>query len=91
MAPIPPGRMYVMSLAVDPSCRGRGIGARLVDAVTVEARAGGLDAVALDVAEQNSGAIRFYVREGFTKVAEGRVPMTRTTPAMAMIRMERGV
>lgn len=91
IAPIPPGRMYVMSLAVEPSHRRRGIGARLLDAVSQEARRQELAAVALDVAGENDGAVRFYVREGFVRVSESRVPGAGTTPAMTTIRMERGI
>jgi ribosomal protein S18 acetylase RimI-like enzyme len=91
MAPIGPGRMYVMSLAVDPARRGEGIGAKLLARVCEEARADGLRAVALDVSSDNERAIRFYRREGFTTVSEARVPATRSMPVFGMVRMERTV
>ena len=91
MTAIPPGRMYVMSLAVLPEHRGRGIGARLLDAVSGEAAAAGLSALALDVASDNEAAIRFYVREGFHRVSEAHIPASRRTPALGVVRMERPV
>jgi ribosomal protein S18 acetylase RimI-like enzyme len=91
MAPIPSGRVYVMSLAVVPEHRGRGIGARLLDRVSEEAREKGMQAVALDVAADNERAIRFYRREGFETVSEAHVPASRATPALGALRMERPV
>src|SRR5207249_1289727 len=80
-----------MSLAVLPEHRGRGIGARLLDAVSGEAAAAGLSALALDVAADNEAAIRFYVREGFHRVSEAHIPASRRTPALGVVRMERPV
>jgi ribosomal protein S18 acetylase RimI-like enzyme len=88
MAPIPPGRCYVTSLAVLPDERRQGTGAMLLRAVAQEARGRGLAAVALDVASHNEAAIRFYRREGFVVVSECRLPATGSTPALGAIRME---
>jgi ribosomal protein S18 acetylase RimI-like enzyme len=89
MAPIPSGRIYVMSLAVEADWRGDGIGVRLLDAVSAEAARDRMQAVALDVAPENGDAIRFYLREGFQRISEGHVPASRSAPALGAIRMER--
>lgn len=60
-----PDEAHVMTVAVDPSSQGRGIGARLV-AGTLEAVArAGLDAVTLEVRAGNVAARRLYRRAGF--------------------------
>ena len=89
MAPIPPRRMYVMSLAVLAPERGRGMGAALLREVSDEARSAGLRAVALDVAVGNEAAIRFYRREGFVTVSERRPSGAEDASGLGAIRMER--
>ena len=56
-------------VAVDRSRRRLGIASRLVDALVAEARAIGLDAVLLEVADGNTGAIALYERHGFERIA----------------------
>jgi ribosomal protein S18 acetylase RimI-like enzyme len=68
MAPIASTSLYVMSLAVAPERRSRGIGARLLRRALEEARLLDLRSVALDVARENVRAIEFYRREGFVPV-----------------------
>ena len=87
MRPVGDDVLYVVSLAVDPEWRSRGIGRALLSRVQEEAARVGLRAVALDVAAGNREAIRFYVREGFTKVEGG----AGRAEAPALIRMERPV
>jgi ribosomal protein S18 acetylase RimI-like enzyme len=91
VAPLSPDVLYIMSLAVAPELRGTGIGALLLRVALAEAAAARLRAVALDVARDNAGAIRFYVREGFAILSERSTPARRGLPAMASVRMERAV
>jgi GNAT superfamily N-acetyltransferase len=60
------GRAYLHMdcLFLRSGTRGRGLGARLMDAVTAEARALGLSEVQWQTPAWNEGAIRFYSRLG---------------------------
>jgi ribosomal protein S18 acetylase RimI-like enzyme len=62
-----PGSLYLAGLAVESGWRGRGIGARLMDATEARADALGLDRVSLICFEANEGAMRFYRRRGYTE------------------------
>ena len=88
---IPADVLYVMSLAVLPGRRGRGIGAALLARVGEEAAGLGVRAVALDVDAGNGRGIASYRREGFEPVAEVAAPASRGLPPLASIRMERPV
>ena len=55
----------VESLSVARGARGRGIGTLLMDAVRAAARDRGAERLFVGVAHANSGALRFYEREGF--------------------------
>ena len=59
---------FVVALFVRPAARGLGIGAMLLDRAR-QMYPGGLN---LSVYELNTGAQRFYLREGFAEVPEGR-------------------
>jgi ribosomal protein S18 acetylase RimI-like enzyme len=88
MAPVASTSLYVMSLAVAPERRSRGIGARLLHRALDEARLLGLRSVALDVARDNVRAIEFYRREEFVPV-DPSIPGFRG--ARAGLRMVRSV
>jgi ribosomal protein S18 acetylase RimI-like enzyme len=88
MPHIPQDSLYVISLAVAPQSRNKGIGSVLLRRVVEEAVEAGLRSVALDVAADNDGGIRFYEREGFVTIAERRAPSRRGLPAFASKRME---
>lgn len=62
-----PGSLYLAGLAVEAGWRGRGIGARLIDATEARADALGLDRLSLICFEANEGALRFYRRRGFAE------------------------
>jgi ribosomal-protein-alanine N-acetyltransferase len=55
----------VLTVAVDPAVRGRGIGRALVEASAVKAAAAGATAVFLEVAVDNAPALALYKRAGF--------------------------
>jgi ribosomal protein S18 acetylase RimI-like enzyme len=55
----------IESLSVAPDARGGGIGALLMDAVRAATRDAGAERLFAGVAHANSGALRFYEREGF--------------------------
>ena len=60
---------YVDDLVVLPDARRDGLGARLLDAVAAEARAGGIETLALDTALDNALGQRFYFRYGMLPAA----------------------
>lgn len=64
-----PGVMGLFAMWIEPEARGSGAGAQLVEAVIAWARAGRFERVVLDVADENTAAIRLYERHGF--VANG--------------------
>jgi ribosomal protein S18 acetylase RimI-like enzyme len=66
---------FITEVWVEPSVRGRGVGAALIDRAVVEARRAGAGAVHLVVRPGNRGAIRVYERSGFKTVP--RALMTR--------------
>ncbi|MFW5743419.1 MAG: GNAT family N-acetyltransferase [Spirochaetota bacterium] len=65
-----PGEFYVEFLIVDAAMRGRGIGARLMDAMEAKAREADARRFTLDVAAKNAGGRRFYERRGMTRVPD---------------------
>lgn len=62
----------LLSLGVAADHRGRGIGARLLDAVMVWASANNAKKLHLEVAEENDAAVCLYARRGLVQV--GRRP-----------------
>ncbi len=57
---------------VSSRCRGRGVGAALVEDMLAQARAAGVETVTLQCRGNNHGAIRLYRRWGFAEF--GRLP-----------------
>lgn len=60
-----PGLTNLVAMYVSPSARRRGVGAALVRAALLEARAQGRHVVHLEVASSNHGARSLYERTGF--------------------------
>jgi ribosomal protein S18 acetylase RimI-like enzyme len=61
-------------IVVDPECRSRGVGRRLLDAVLEYARSRGLSQLVLSTAERNEAAQRFFESVGFRRTM---IEMTR--------------
>jgi ribosomal-protein-alanine N-acetyltransferase len=58
----------VTRVAVDPSCRRRGVGSQLLASLLATPDSAGLDAVLLEVAAGNAAARALYERHGFEPV-----------------------
>lgn len=67
--PEPPLRLF--DITVRGSARGRGIGRRLLDGVTEEARRRGYEAVGLSVLADNAAALHLYESSGFAPNRHG--------------------
>lgn len=65
-----PGEAELISMWLDPAVRGRGVGARLVDAVVQWARERGAARLRLWVTEGNEPAVALYRRSGFAFTGE---------------------
>ena len=59
-----------LAIAVVPNARGKGVGAKLLDALLDRARAEGYEAISLSVDRNNAGAIGLYERYGFERIGE---------------------
>jgi len=64
---------YICGMALFPEYRGRGIGSRLLALAEEHGRADGFGTVSLIVFEQNTGALRLYLRAGFREVKRAAV------------------
>jgi ribosomal-protein-alanine N-acetyltransferase len=59
---------HILDVAVDPACRGKGVGRLLVQRVLDDCRIGGASFVSLEVRVSNDAAIALYQGMGFTEV-----------------------
>ena len=66
------GEADMMNLAVDPSCRGQGVGVKLVEALMERLRTNGVYRLTLEVRVSNAPAIGLYEKLGFRQL--GRRP-----------------
>lgn len=71
------GEAEILTLAVAPDARRRGIGARLVQGFLAEAQNRAATSVFLEVAANNQGAIGLYLQSGFAEVGVRRGYYTR--------------
>jgi len=62
----------ILTLAVAPEARRRGVGLALVGAATGLARQGGASSLILEVGEDNPGAVVLYERTGFVQTGRRR-------------------
>lgn len=82
----PDDEVYLVGMWVAGAARGSGAAADLVDAALARARADGRRRVALDVARENSRALRFYLRRGFALTGEtGTMPWDPTCVEERMV------
>jgi [ribosomal protein S18]-alanine N-acetyltransferase len=61
---------HILNVAVDPACRGMGVGRLLVQRVMDDCRASGAAFVSLEVRVSNSAAISLYRQLGFAAVGQ---------------------
>ncbi|WP_295872347.1 N-acetyltransferase [uncultured Zhongshania sp.] len=57
--------LYLCHIAVREDCRGKGVAAQMINFMAAKARGGHYRYLSLDVAEQNSNALRLYEQMGF--------------------------
>ncbi len=85
------GEAELLTLAVAPEARGRGLGLRLVMRFLYQARLRGADTAFLEVAADNTPARMVYDRAGFTvagrRKAYYRLPDGRAVDAIVMRRV----
>lgn len=62
----PAHRGHIITLDVISSARAQGIGSMLINEIETRFRAAGCDSIFLEVAVNNSVAMRFYKRHGFS-------------------------
>lgn len=64
------GEGEILTIAVDPSSRGRGLGRRLMEEAARRAYRDRVEALFLEVEESNKAAVGLYLSLGFKKVGE---------------------
>ena len=79
-----PGEAWVLSAAVRPEHRGRGLGAALLEDVRAVLVARGAHALFLTVHPENAGAVRLYRRAGFRVEGEEARYFGPTEPRLVM-------
>ncbi len=84
---IAPDEGQITNVAVHPDAHRQGLGRMIVDALTEEARARGLEQISLEVRVSNQAAITLYERTGF-EVAGRRKSFYRrpTEDALVMLK-----
>ena len=80
------GQAEILTIAVDPSARRRGIGRALVAATAGVAANSGASAVFLEVDVSNASAIALYHGEGFVKVGVRKGYYTHGADALVLRR-----
>ncbi len=85
------GEAELLTLAVAPEARGRGLGYRLVSRFLYQARLRGAELAFLEVAENNAPARAVYVRAGFAESGRRRgyyrTPQGRPVDALMLRRV----
>ncbi len=84
------GEAELLTLAVAPEARGRGLGIRLVSRFLYQARLRQAGAALLEVAADNAAALALYARAGFVEVGRRRgyyrLPDGRAVDALVLRR-----
>ena len=70
LARVAAGQAEILTLAVAPSARGKGLGRTLLQAAITKARALGTQTMFLEVGADNPAARALYAALGFTKVGD---------------------
>lgn len=70
LARVAGGEAEILTLAVAPAARGKGLGRDLLQAAIGKARALGADTMFLEVGADNPAALALYARLGFAKVGD---------------------
>ena len=83
------GEAEILTLAVDPAARRRGVARALVEAVLNAARDAGADALWLEVAEDNAAARALYAAAGFDQVGLRRRYYPRAGGAVDALSLRR--
>ena len=87
------GEAELLTVAVAPEARGRGLGQRLVSRFLYQARLRGAEAAFLEVAENNSPARAVYARAGFSESGRRRgyyrTPEGHSVDALVLTRVLR--
>lgn len=65
--------MYIQTLAVDKSSRGKGIGTKLLNNAIESAKENGYESIWLDVEIKNKRAKKLYKKFGFKEVSKKRI------------------
>ncbi|NJS40643.1 MAG: GNAT family N-acetyltransferase, partial [Rhodobacteraceae bacterium] len=85
------GEAELLTVAVAPESRGRGLGQRLVSRFLYQARLRGAEVAFLEVAENNAPARAVYCRAGFTESGRRRgyyrTPEGRSVDALVLARV----
>lgn len=63
-------RAYIGTIGIVTECQSKGIGKKLIDEMKQYSKKMGMDKIGLHTHKTNSGAIRFYTREGFRQISE---------------------
>jgi ribosomal-protein-alanine N-acetyltransferase len=66
---VPGPEADVQTIAVAPSAQGRGVGTRLLRALTARAARSGARSLLLEVRADNAAALALYEREGFERIS----------------------
>jgi ribosomal protein S18 acetylase RimI-like enzyme len=67
-----PGAWYIGLVLLDPTARTRGLGRAVVESFARDARSHGATELQINVVEQNSAALSFWTRLGFTEMRRWR-------------------
>ncbi len=76
----------IANVAVAPEARGRGVGARLLDAALAEGRARGAATIFLEVRDSNQPARQLYASRGFEEVGRRRAYYRRPVEDAIVLR-----
>ena len=66
------GEGELLRIAVDPTARGRGLGRKLLEAVTETAGEDGIQTIFLEVRQSNRAAVNLYRSAGFREIGRRR-------------------